>query len=203
VARTSIRRQVAVVTLGVALLCGAGAAQADAPTAAAAAHRVTPPKLPAVCPNAGLEPNASNLVAVDRATICLINKQRVARGLVALAENSKLDRAATQHSKSMVARNFFTDIGPGSSTVEKRTLAAGYARAGSRFRVGENIAIGTVGADTPAQTVGFWMNQPAHRVVLLRAFYRETGVGVTPAVPRGFLNGRPGATYTQVFGEIG
>jgi uncharacterized protein YkwD len=203
--RISIRREAAALALGVAVLCGAtGAANAGAPTAVpAAAHKITPPKLPAVCPDAGLAPTASNLLAVDRATICLVNKERVARGFVALAENARLGRAATRHSQNMVVKGFFSDIGPGGQTVEQRALAAGYARKGSRFRVGENIAIWTVGADTPSQTVAAWMRDPGHRAVILRPFYRETGVGVAAAIPHGYLSGRPGATYTQVFGVVG
>ncbi len=154
-AATTIWRKATGLTLGLALLLGAGAgagpgaAQAGPPNASSAAvHRpkVTPPKLPAVCPNAGLAPTASNLVAIGRATICLINKERVARGLVALAENSRLDRAAVLHSDSMVAHGYFNDVGPGSQTVQQRTLITGYARAGRGYRVGENIAIGTGGA---------------------------------------------------------
>ena len=195
-------RDVAALGLGVAALCGAGAAQAD-PPAAAHASRVTPPKLPAVCPDAGLEPTPSNLPAIVQATICLVNKERVARGLVALAENTRLDRAAALHSNQMVAHGFFNDIGPAGQTVQQRALATGYARRTIRYRVGENIAIGTVGADTPAETVTGWINNAAHRAVMLRPFYRETGVGVVDAIPRGFLNNRPGATVTQTFGVTG
>ncbi len=217
-ARTSIWRNAAGLTLGVALLSGAGAGagaaagapqagtvRAGAPTAGSAAatpRKVTPPKLPAVCPNAGLAPTAANLVAIGRATICLVNKERVARGLVALAENSRLDRAAVLHSDSMVAHAYFNDVGPGSQTVSQRTLITGYAHAGWGYRVGENIAIGTGSSATPAAIVAGWMNQPQHRAVLLRSFYRETGLGVAAAVPRGFLNGLPGATFTQTFGVI-
>jgi uncharacterized protein YkwD len=202
VSRSSILREAAILTLGVALLGGAGPAAAAGPTATQS-RKVTPPKLPAVCPDAGLEPTASNLAAISRATICLVNKARVARGLVALAENARLDRAARLHTDSMVARGFFNDIGPGRQTVQQRALATGYARRTVSYRVGENIAIGTVGADTPAETVTSWLNNPAHRAVLLRPFYRETGLGVVAAIPRGFLNNRPGATYTQTFGVTG
>ncbi len=202
-ARGSKLRDAAALSLGIAVLCGAGAAQANAPAPAAHGSRVTPPKLPAVCPDAGLEPTASNLASISRATICLVNRERAARGLVALAENTRLDRAAALHSHQMVAHGFFNDIGPGRQTVQQRALATGYARRTVRYRVGENIAIGTVGADTPAETVTAWMNNPAHRAVMLRPFYRETGLGVVAAVPRGFLNNRPGATYTQTFGVTG
>ena len=211
-AATTIWRKATGLTLGLALLLGAGAgagpgaAQAGPPNASSAAvHRpkVTAPKLPAVCPDAGLTPTASDLAAISRATICLVNKERVARGLVALAENTRLDRAAAIHSHSMVADGFFNDIGPGRQTVQQRALATGYARATVRYRVGENIAIGTVGADTPAETVASWVGNAAHRAVMLRPFYRETGLGVVAAIPRGFLNDRPGATYTQTFGVTG
>lgn len=153
-----------------------------------------------VCPNADLTPTASNLVAIDRATICLINKQRVVRGLVALAENVRLDRAGARHSRDMVAGNFFSDDGPNGQRPAQRALAAGYARGASAYRIGQNIAVGQTGADSPAQIVAAWMNQPQHRVVILRPFYRETGVGVAAAAPARSFNGGPGATYTQVFG---
>jgi uncharacterized protein YkwD len=72
-----------------------------------------------------------------------------------------------------------------------------------RYRVGQNVAIGSGGADSPAQIVAAWMNQPQHRAVILRSFYRETGVGVVAAVPARYSRGGPGASFTQVFGVIG
>jgi uncharacterized protein YkwD len=203
--RIPFRQDIAVATIGV-VFSFCAVAQAEAPVGfAAAAHaaKVTPPKLPAVCPNADLEPAAANLAAIDRATICLINKERVARGLVALAENVRLDRAAARHSRDMVAGNFFADDGPRGQRPAQRTVAAGYGRGASRYRVGQNVAIGSTGADTPAQIVAAWMNQPQHRAVLLRAFYRETGLGTVAAVPARYANGRTGTTYTQVFGVVG
>src|SRR5258708_1277936 len=43
---------------------------------------VTAPQVPAgPCPNADLEPSAGDLAQIKQATLCLINKERVARGL--------------------------------------------------------------------------------------------------------------------------
>jgi uncharacterized protein YkwD len=164
---------------------------------------VAAPQVPAgPCPNANLEPSAADLAQINQATLCLVNKERVARGLAALAENAKLDAAAAHHSNDMIARNYFDHTAPGGETFDQRIRATGYIPGHAGFALGENIAAGTRGLDTPAQIVASWMNSPEHRANILDPDYQETGVAATAAVPAQFAGGQPGATYTQDFGAI-
>jgi uncharacterized protein YkwD len=43
---------------------------------------------------------------------------------------------------------------------------------------------------------------PEHLANILELQYRDTGIGVTPAVPNSLGEGAPGATYAQEFGTI-
>lgn len=164
---------------------------------------VTPPQVPAgPCPNANLEPSAGNLAQIDQATLCLVNKERVSRGLVALAENAKLDAAAAHHTSDMIARNYFDHVSPGGETPEQRVRAVGYIPAHAGFAIGENIATASTGLDTPAQIVAAWMKSAGHRANILDRNFRETGMAVDDAMPAQVGDGLAGATYTQDFGLI-
>ena len=161
-----------------------------------------PPVPTGPCPNADLEPNAGDLAQINQATLCLINKQRVARGLAALAENPKLDAAAAHHTNDMIAGDYFDHVSPSGETPLQRIRAAGYIPAGAGFEIGENIAAGTSGLDTPASIVTAWMNSPGHRANILDPNYEETGLAAINAVPAQFGGGQPGGTYTQDFGVV-
>jgi uncharacterized protein YkwD len=164
---------------------------------------VNPPQVPAgPCPNANLEPSAADLAQIKQATLCLVNKERVARGLAALADNAKLDAAAAHHTNDMIAHDYFEHVSPGGETPEQRIRATGYIPARAGFEIGENIATGSTGLDTPAQIVAAWMNSAGHRANILDPNYQETGLAVTDAIPAQFGGGRPGGTYTQDFGVI-
>jgi uncharacterized protein YkwD len=168
-----------------------------------ARHTVTPPQLPSgPCPNADLEPTSDNIAAIDAATLCLVNKQRAANGLIPLAENSKLDAAAANHNNDMIAGDYFDHVSPSGSTPLERIRAVGYIVAGAGYEIGENIATGSSGIDTPEAIVNDWMNSPGHRANILNAAYTETGIAVAPAMPASVGGGLSGATYTQDFGVL-
>ena len=66
------------------------------------------------------------------AMVCLINAERRARGLAALASNGKLARAARHHSADMVARGYFGHTSPGGEHVRRPPAAR---RVRERLRV--------------------------------------------------------------------
>ena len=68
--------------------------------------------------------------------------------------------------------------------------------------IGENLAWGTYQLSTPQAIVAAWIASPGHLANILEAQYRETGIGIAPAVPRVARRRRPGATYAQEFGVI-
>jgi uncharacterized protein YkwD len=147
-------------------------------------------------------PDARNLAAVEAATLCLINRERAAHGERALKSDPRLEQAAYDHSRDMVARDYFEHVSPGGQTPLQRIRASGFIPAGHGFAVSENVAWGTLWLATPAEIVRAWMESPGHRAVLLSRSYSYTGIGVAPAVPRSLAKGQAGAIYTQDFASI-
>jgi uncharacterized protein YkwD len=102
----------------------------------------------------------------------LTNQERWDNGqLPPLKRCSLLDDSAETHSVNMGNRNFFAhcDLDTGSSPFD-RIAAAGY----SYTWAGENLH---VGSSTAAGAIAGWMSSPGHRANILRAEFRELGVG--------------------------
>jgi uncharacterized protein YkwD len=155
------------------------------------------------CPGAGLVPSQSNTATVRGATLCLVNRERVLRGESPLRENAELECAAQAHTESMAFGGYFEHVGPSGDTPAQRMRACGYIYSSSvGYEVGENIALGTLWAGTPAAIVAEWMASPGHRANILDPRFRDTAIGVSPHVPGQFGHGQPGGIYTQDFGVI-
>ncbi|HLL92175.1 MAG TPA: CAP domain-containing protein [Solirubrobacteraceae bacterium] len=158
------------------------------------------------CANAGLRPTRHDVRLIRAATLCLVNRERVAHGEARLRPNRRLRQAAQGHSHSMTVDDYFEHFGgsgPGGGTPLSRIRAAGYissSRVG--FEVGENIAWGTGALATPRAIVAAWMASPGHRANILDPHYRETGIGVSAHPPASLAHGQSGAIYTQDFGVI-
>lgn len=88
----------------------------------------------------------------------------------ALKSNLQLTQAAQAHSKDMDENNYFSHTGRDGSTHLDRARRAGY---GSSF-VGENIASGQ---RTPSEVMQSWMASPGHCENIMKAEYRDIGVG--------------------------
>ena len=149
------------------------------------------------CADADIEPAADNLGRVRDAILCLHNEVRAEHGLPDLRENPKLRKAATGHSRAMVADGFFDHTTPAGVTMVDRILRARYVRRDQGWALGENIAWGTGSLSTPRGTVQAWMSSPGHRANILRRNYRELGIGIELGVP---VSDAAGATYTVDFG---
>jgi uncharacterized protein YkwD len=173
------------------------APQPSSPPAAPAPVTVA---APLNCTNTDLIPTSANLDLVRAATLCLINQQRLLAGLSPLIENPALDAAAQDHSNDMVANDYFDHVTPSGLSVLSRVVAAGFATLDAVLDLGENIAAGGGSLATPAATVANWMGSPPHRANILDPTFKDTGVGVAPAVPAMLGIGTSGATYTQTFG---
>jgi uncharacterized protein YkwD len=163
----------------------------------------TPAALPSgPCPDGELIPTASNLPQVRAITLCLINKIRVRHGKLPLLNSGTLDRAAQGHSEDMVAKNYFEHTSPSGEKLDDRIVSAGYVPSGSSYELGENIECGTLSLATPVAAVRGWMSSRKHRANILNEEFRDSGIGVAPAVPAKYSYGKPGATYTQDFGVV-
>jgi len=151
----------------------------------------------AECPDADLDPDATNLGRIRTAILCLHNQIRAERGLPTLRTNKRLRKAAVGHSRDMVTNDYFEHTTPSGVTMVDRILRAHYVRADRGWSLGENLAWGTGSYATPRGAVDAWMNSEGHRENILRRAYREVGIGVVIGVPS---TDGIGATYTLDFG---
>jgi uncharacterized protein YkwD len=149
----------------IALLCGAVACLGGLTAAPASADARGD------CPGSDASLSPSNLAALRTTVICLTNRERVARGMPALAEESHLTAAAQGHSEDMAENNYFdhTDLTGGKPW--DRAAAAGY---GSGW-IGENIA---AGYGTPFAVMTGWMKSSGHCANILISRYVDIGIGV-------------------------
>jgi uncharacterized protein YkwD len=174
-----------------AVIGGALALASASPAVAAAAVA------DADCPSLDVAPTAANTVEIRMSILCLTNAERSQRGLVSLRENSKLRSAALAHSTGMVRDGYFEHTTPGGATFVDRILAAKYTSRTAGWSLGENLAWGTGDVGTPRGVHDAWMRSSGHRANILKARYRELGIGVHVGVPR---DAGAGATYTTDFG---
>ena len=152
----------------------------------------------APCSGAGADPVETPRKQIARSTVCLLNKERTARGLHKLRLNPRLSKAARAHSLDMVAKQYFDHVSQAGRDVVDRLTRTGYLGDAQSWVVGENLAWGSGGRSTPRQIVKAWMGSPGHRQNILTGRFREIGIGVVIGTP---ANGAPeGATYTTTFG---
>ncbi len=150
------------------------------------------------CAGADAAPAEIGLAATADSTLCLLNAERSRRRLAPLTRNALLDAAAVRQSRDMVARRYFAHESPAGADSTDRIRATGYLKGASEWIVGENLAWGTGELATPREIVAAWMASPGHRENVLRARYREIGLGVVTGNPQD-ADGE-GATYTTTFG---
>jgi uncharacterized protein YkwD len=153
----------------------------------------------AACPGASDRPSAGNAVEVRSATLCLLNRERLAHGLGRLHEHRSLEHAATTYAGLMVRDDFFGHVSPGGSTMAQRIKRTSYLNGTHGWSLGENLAWGSGSSSTPAQIVNAWMHSPPHRANILNGAFREIGIGVASGAPTG--HGDAGATYVNEFGR--
>ena len=152
----------------------------------------------AACAGATLRPAADNLPAVRAALLCLHNRDRAARGLPPLRENTRLRAAAGAHARDMVHDGYFAHERPDGADITTRIRASGYATR-RVWALGENIAWGSGTLATAAEIHRAWMASPGHRANILRRQFRAVGFGVALGVP---VDGpADGATYAADFGS--
>jgi uncharacterized protein YkwD len=123
------------------------------------------------CPGSDATFTGTNLAALRAAVICLTNRERIARGMAALNEESHLTNAAQVHSADMAENNYFDHTDRSGGQPWDRTKTAGYASGW----VGENIA---AGYPTPYAVVLGWMKSSGHCKNILNSPYVDIGIGV-------------------------
>ena len=128
-----------------------------------------------------------------------LNAARAHHGLAPLRDDARLTRAATRHSREMVAHHDFAHESRDGSRFSRRIEAMRYMPRRGRWWVGENLAWGRGPDAAPEAVVQAWLRSATHRRVLLSPRYRRVGVGVARGTPAGGT--APGVTYTADFGS--
>ncbi|PTL56318.1 CAP domain-containing protein [Paraconexibacter algicola] len=169
------------------------------PTPAPEEPAPTPPASPGRCADRNLQPTAATIARVERATLCLLNRERTKRGRARLRAQPTLAGVADRYAAQMVREGFFAHVSPAGTTMLARIRRTGYLEGDiARWSVGENLAWGTGRISTPARIVKAWMASPGHKRNILDRSYREIGVGVVLGVPE---DPSRGATYVTEFGH--
>ena len=153
------------------------------------------------CSGADDNPFQTSVAAAERATLCLLNRERKRRGIRSLRSNSKLAAAAERHSRDMARRDYFDHDSRDGTSFSTRVRRAGYARGSGGWYLGENIAWGSGPYATPRSIVSEWMRSPGHKRNILDRRFREIGVGIARGAPVRGQEG--GVTYTTDFGSRG
>ncbi|MDQ3730092.1 MAG: CAP domain-containing protein [Actinomycetota bacterium] len=112
------------------------------------------------------------------AVLCLLNRERSARGIRRLERDKKLQRASQRHTDYMQSHSCFSHQCPGEPSLTKRLQNVGWLTGGlSRWAYAENI--GWAGGDlgTPRSIVEAWMQSTGHRDNILSRTFDEVGVG--------------------------
>ena len=155
------------------------------------------------CGGRFIQPSTSNVDAVQHSTLCLLNEERVMRGMRRLRGNETLERVATAYTRRMVSDGFFDHVAPGGSTMLGRVRATSYLRGARGWALGENLAWGTGSLATPVKTVEAWMNSEGHRRNILDRSFKEIGIGITLGAPVEVSAAQVAATYATEFGARG
>jgi len=150
------------------------------------------------CRHADARPGQVSTSAFRSSTLCLLNRERRARGMRKLRTNKRLGRAAKGHAGDMVRRDYFAHDSLSGQSFTDRIRRTGYMSHARSWQVGENIAWGTGERGTPHEIVNVWMNSPGHRANILQRRFREIGIGVVGGAPEG--NPQRAATYATDFG---
>jgi uncharacterized protein YkwD len=186
-----------------AAACGAFAVAALASSAAPAAAAVPSGRaLSAACPDEDLAPTADNLPRIEKATLCLINRQRADAGLLPLARSTQLDRSAAFHSAEMVRHHFLGHEAAGRPTLLARIRGFGYFNGVRNGMYAENVGAGPDSNGTARALMDAWMASPPHRTNILYPTFRDVGISAVPAPPdRAFFADFASTVYTTDFGR--
>lgn len=153
------------------------------------------------CAGENLAPDATNVLQVQLATLCLLNHERVTRGRVALAIHADLQAVGQSYAEQMVRERFFAHVSPGGTTPLGRIRdTTRYLRNAASWSVGENLGWGSGRLATPRERMQDWMLSTPHRRNILDADYRHTGIGLALGAPVGTGN-LAAATYATEFGS--
>jgi uncharacterized YkwD family protein/spore coat assembly protein SafA len=128
-------------------------------------------------------PNINDVKKLESEVVRLVNVERAKHGLAPVKENWELSRVARYKSTDMKTKGYFDHYSPTYGSPFDMMKKFGF----KFYSAGENIAMGQ---RTPQEVMTAWMNSPGHRANILKADFKEIGVGLA----------RDGSMYwTQMF----
>jgi uncharacterized protein YkwD len=136
------------------------------------------------------------MVRAERATRCLVNRERTKRGLKSLKANAELLKASGFQAQDMLTHEYFDHTRPGGPDFAERILRFGYAADARGYMIGENIAWASSPIATPRKMVSLWMHSPPHRKNILTKGYRDQAVAAL------WSNGGVGGAYATSGGPF-
>jgi len=99
------------------------------------------------------------------------NQVRYDQGLPLLKRNAKLDNAAMEKAKDIVARNYWSHTNPEGKEFKTFISESGY----TYTYAGENLAKDFY---TVQETIQAWVESPTHYQNIIKTNYKETGIAV-------------------------
>jgi uncharacterized protein YkwD len=104
-----------------------------------------------------------------------LNRVRAQHGLAPLRPSTKLNAAASQHSREMARVGYFSHNSADGSVFWRR-IQRFYASSGyGSWSVGENLLWSSPDVDA-AGAIKMWMGSPEHRANILNSSWREVGL---------------------------
>jgi uncharacterized protein YkwD len=149
---------------------------------------------------ANAETPTTALGPLERSILTKMNAVRRDHGLVALRFSAGLAAAARHHSNEMASRGYFSHRSAGGQAFDRR-IARFYPISGRRYwSVGENLLWSSRELNAAA-AIDIWLNSRKHRTIMLRAHWREVGVGAVHVVSApGLYRGHEVTIVTADFG---
>jgi uncharacterized protein YkwD len=128
--------------------------------------------------------SSTTLASLESGVLRQLNAVRADHGLAALRDSSRLDAAATEHSREMAEDGYFQHSSFDGTSFATR-IEHWYPTTGYRsWTVGENLLWSSPTVD-PARALDLWMRSPEHRANILNPTFREIGVGAVHASAAG------------------
>lgn len=157
------------------------------------------------CANADLQPvDATQTAAAERATRCLVNRERRRRHRRSLRFNENLHQSATWQAQDMVAFAYFDHQREGGPGFAGRITRFGYARDANGYSLGENLAWSSAGGASAREIVSMWMHSAGHRANILRRQFREQALAAIwvngDEIGGDYAGGGPLVIYVNQFG---
>jgi uncharacterized protein YkwD len=156
-----------------------------------------------VATSSGAANAETRLVALrplERSVLIEMNALRLQYGLVPLRLSRGLTVAAGRHSREMASRGYF-DHNSANGEVFSRRIARSYAIGRRRYWwVGENLLWSSTELNAAA-VLDLWLKSREHRTIMLKASWRDVGVGAVHASSApGVYGGRDVTIVTADFG---